>query len=67
MMKRINSIVFLVLMAALVSACAHGPGQSGNSTPNLVLSRILARGKLIVGTTGRQPPLNETDKEGKVI
>jgi hypothetical protein len=58
MMKRINSNVFLILMAALVSACAHGTEQAGNLNPKPVLSRILARGKLIVGTTERQIPLN---------
>jgi polar amino acid transport system substrate-binding protein len=36
-------------------------------TATPILSRILQRGELIVGTAGSMPPLNMTTKEGKVI
>jgi polar amino acid transport system substrate-binding protein len=66
-MKRIIPVVFLFLMLAFLSACAHIPEQVGNPPSNPALSRIFQRGELIVGTTGKQPPLNGTDKEGRVI
>ncbi len=31
------------------------------------MDRILKKGELVVGTTGTQPPLNVTDKNGKII
>ena len=31
------------------------------------MDRILKKGELVIGTTGTQPPLNVTDKNGKVI
>jgi polar amino acid transport system substrate-binding protein len=65
-MKRIIPVVFLFLMLAFLSACAHIPEQVGNPPSNPALSRIFQRGELIVGTTGKQPPLNGTDKEGRV-
>lgn len=32
-----------------------------------VMSRILKKGTLVVGTTGSQPPLNATTKDGRII
>jgi polar amino acid transport system substrate-binding protein len=64
---RTKSIVLLLLMVALLSACAYSPERVGNSPSNPALNRILERGELTVGTTGKQPPLNGTDKQGKVI
>ncbi len=67
-MSRIKLIGALVLVAAFLLACAHTP-ETVETLPvsNAVLSRILDRGELIVGTTGKQPPLNGVDKTGKVI
>ena len=31
------------------------------------MDRILKKGELVIGTTGSQPPLNVTDKNGKII
>jgi polar amino acid transport system substrate-binding protein len=31
------------------------------------MDRILKKGELVIGTTGAQPPLNVTDKNGKII
>ena len=32
-----------------------------------VMDRILKKGELVVGTTGSQPPLNATTKDGQII
>jgi polar amino acid transport system substrate-binding protein len=37
------------------------------SSAGKVLNHILKKGELVVGTTGAQPPLNATTKEGKII
>jgi polar amino acid transport system substrate-binding protein len=66
-MSRFKCIVSLVFAVSLLSACAHLPDKVENPPPNPGLSRILQRGELIVGTTGKQPPLNGMDKTGKVI
>jgi polar amino acid transport system substrate-binding protein len=57
-MKRTAVVVVLtVLMTLTFSAfCTAGP----------VLDRILARGELIVGTTGTQPPLTFKNKAGEI-
>jgi hypothetical protein len=57
-MSQIKCILSLVLAVSLLSACAHVPDKVENPPPNPGLSRILQRGELIVGTTGKQPPLN---------
>ncbi len=32
-----------------------------------LMDRILKKGELVVGTTGEQPPLNATNKEGDIM
>jgi polar amino acid transport system substrate-binding protein len=67
MMGRIKLIVSLALVLAFFFACAHSPERAASGDPSPVLSRILQRGELIVGTSAKQPPLNGLDKEGRVI
>lgn len=51
----------LVLVSALVFLGAN------IASAGKALDHILKKGELIVGTTGAQPPLNVTDKNGKII
>jgi polar amino acid transport system substrate-binding protein len=66
-MKKARVIIILVLGLALLSACAQTQETMVQPTATSVLSRILQRGELIVGTAGSMPPFNMTTKEGKVI
>lgn len=58
MRKSRLTIVMILCVSLVISASAFG-GQA--------LDRILKRGELIVGTSGNQPPLNATTKDGKII
>ena len=40
---------------------------AGFASAGTVMDRILKNGKLVVGITGTQPPLNMTTKDGKII
>jgi len=54
-----------IFVAALVAALALvfvTSAPAGNT-----LNRILKNGELVVGTTGTQPPLNATAKDGEII
>lgn len=66
-MKTTKSVVFVFLMATILSACANSPERVAHPLISPVLNRILQRGMLTVGTTGKQPPLNSMDKQGNVI
>ena len=63
-MKRFRFVACLVLIAVFTLSCAHlgGVGQKGP-----VVSRIMEKGELVVGTAGSMPPLNMTTKDGEVI
>jgi polar amino acid transport system substrate-binding protein len=52
----IATFVSLLVLVFVASAPAGG-----------ILDRILEKGELVVGTTGTQPPLNATTKDGKII
>ncbi|MFN8642668.1 MAG: transporter substrate-binding domain-containing protein [Candidatus Binatia bacterium] len=58
---------FLPLVAgALLAGCsAFSPVASGSASP--VIDRIVARGELRVGTSGNQPPLSATAKDGSLM
>ena len=66
-MSATKFIVSFVLAVVLLSAYAYGSDKVEDFPSNPVLKRILQRGELVVGTTGKQPPLNGMDKAGKVI
>jgi len=53
--------ITLVLVSALVLMVVH------IATAGQVMDKILKKGDLVVGITGTQPPLNVTDKAGKII
>jgi polar amino acid transport system substrate-binding protein len=58
-MKKLALIAALALTLAL---WLSGPAPAGT-----VLDRILKEGELVVGTTGTQPPLSMTTKDGEII
>jgi polar amino acid transport system substrate-binding protein len=58
-MRRATFIAALVAVLALVFVASASAG--------IILDRILKKGELVVGTTGSQPPLNATTKDGKII
>ena len=57
MKKAVVVILVSVLAFMVVNIAAAGP----------VMDRILKKGELVVGTTGTQPPLNATTRDGKII
>ncbi len=68
MMRRIKFMVSLGAVLMILSACVSSPEVVSSNPPSSSgLQRILQRGEMIVGTTGKQPPLNGLDKSGKVI
>jgi polar amino acid transport system substrate-binding protein len=65
-----RALLTLLLLAGLVAGCAEmtkTAAPPAPPSPSPVLSRILARGELVVGTAADMPPLNMTTKDGKVI
>ena len=69
-MKRFLTRLALCGLLALTSCAAFDRGASpkpAGATGAPVLGRIVARGELLVGTSGNQPPLNATTKSGEII
>jgi len=63
-MKKFGYFVCFILLVVFMTSCAsfYGVGKQGP-----VLSGILQRGELVVGTAGGMPPLNMTTKTGEII
>lgn len=57
----------LVVMLTMVAGCAHDPGSTGAVAPLSKFQEILQKNEVVVGMTGKQPPLNAKDKEGQLI
>ena len=55
-----KSVVFVLISALLLMVV-------NVAVAGKTLDRILKKGELVVGTTGNQPPLNVTNKKGKII
>ena len=58
-MRKMQAIVAVALALTLTFA--------GTATAGPVLDRIQKKGELVVGTSGDQPPLNATTRDGKII
>jgi polar amino acid transport system substrate-binding protein len=56
-----------VVMLILASGCAHDPGSTSAGVPLSKFQEILQKKELVVGMTGKQPPLNSQDQEGQLI
>ncbi len=61
---RLRGLCGAVLLAAMAIAAA---GEVLSAERDPVVSRILERGELVLGTAGSMPPLNMTTKDGAVI
>ena len=66
-MEKIGIRILLLAVVVLFSACAHSPEKTSTVGTPTDLQKILQKGELIVGMTGKQPPLNMKDQEGRVI
>jgi polar amino acid transport system substrate-binding protein len=68
-MKRLIAVLLMCICCAATACTAlnqfSASSSSGTGTP--VFDRILERGKLVVGTSGNQPPLNARASGGKII
>ena len=58
-MKKCVGILSLLFLLTMLFTSAASAGAT--------LERILKRGELVVGTTGQQPPMNATNKQGALI
>lgn len=59
--------MLLVVALALAAGCAHAPGSTSAGHPLSKFQEILQKNELIVGMTGKQPPLNSKDQAGQLI
>ena len=74
MKKFFNHALFLLALMAFTAACSlvavnqdAGAGVSAAGDRSSTLSRITARGELILGTSGNMPPMTEARADGKVV
>lgn len=65
-MKKIGMPLLVMAVLVLFSACAHGPEKTSAVSP-AGLQKILEKGELVIGMTGKQPPLNMKYKDGRII
>lgn len=66
-MKKLRTLLVLLLASSLVAGCAQTSQTASPSAAGPVLSQILGRGELVVGTAADMPPLNMTTKDGEII
>ena len=57
-----KKVVSAAIFGAVIICWLAGLASAGSS-----MDRIMKQGELVVGITGDQPPLNATNKEGKII
>jgi polar amino acid transport system substrate-binding protein len=57
-----KKLLFVVILGTAMICWITGIASAGSTFNN-----ILKKGELVVGITGTQPPLNVTDKDGKII
>lgn len=55
------------MLAIVAAVLAWNLAFAGAATAGPVLDRIVKKGELVVGTSGDQPPLNATTRDGKII
>ncbi len=66
-MKKCRIPVLIIAGLILLSACAHSPEKIAAAGPTSGLQKILEKGELVVGMTGKQPPLNMKNPQGRII
>ena len=66
-MKYAKILSAAILTLIFFTGCAQMQQTTSGTSASPVLDRIQHRGELIVGTMGNMPPLNMTDKDGKIF
>ena len=59
--------LFIGLLAACLVACQGVPLSSASDSGSPVIARVVKAGKLKVGMSGNQPPLNFKSRSGEII
>ena len=66
-MKKLGNLLAVLLIVALIPACATTNTTANKAPAATALDRILQKGELTVGTAASMPPYNMTTRDGKVI
>ena len=66
-MRNYWRLALLLVPMILGSGCAHDPGITSAGVPLSKFQEILRKNELVVGMTGKQPPLNSKDQKGQPI
>jgi polar amino acid transport system substrate-binding protein len=67
-MKVMKTLLFLLLAVFLLIGCAEMQKTQTTARPvSPVLDRILQRGALVVGTSGRMPPMSMVTRDNRLI
>ena len=67
MPRLVRALVACVALVLCAGCAGWGSGSAAPKTPATHLQRILDSGKLRVGMSGEQPPLNMTSKTGELV
>ena len=59
--------VMILMMLIFISACTQAMKSAPDATDSSALDRMIKRGEMVLGTTGRMPPLNFTTRDGRVV
>ena len=65
MMRKLKILAFFAFSAVFITGCATTGTTGGSTSGNL--QRIQEQGELVVGVSGNMPPMNMTDRSGKLI
>ena len=65
MMRKLKILAFFAFSAVFITGCATSGTTGGSTSGNL--QRIQEQGELVVGVSGNMPPMNMTDRSGKLI
>jgi len=67
MVQRFARAWLLLAISLAFAGFAQGAETVSGASPSPTINRVVARGELIVGTTGSMPPLNMTTRDGDLI
>ena len=67
MMMRCRNLFLTLCAGVALAGCTAMSGSSSSSSSSPVMDRIVSRGELRVGTSGTQPPLSATAKDGTLM
>jgi len=67
MLRLVRALAACVVLVLCAGCAGWGSGSAAPKTPPTHLQRILDSGKLRVGMSGEQPPLNMTTRDGELV